>query len=102
MNTSGNSDTTPLDTAAVAARLAHLPGWRREGDALARDFVFADFSAAFAFMTRVALLAERQDHHPDWSNAWNRVAIRLSSHDAGGITLRDFRLAEGIDRVAVS
>lgn len=100
MKTPASPDTVPLDEAAVRAGLAVLPAWRREGDALARDFVFADFSAAFAFMTRVALLAERHDHHPDWRNSWNRVEIRLSSHDAGGITGRDFRLAVDIDRVA--
>ena len=66
-------------------------------DALARDFVFADFSAAFAFMTRVALLAESMNHHPEWSNVYNRVSITLSTHDAGGLTERDTRLAAAID-----
>lgn len=89
-----------LDDATIEQHLKSRPDWRREGDALARDFRFHDFSEAFAFMTRVALLAESQDHHPDWSNGWNKVAIRLSSHDAGGITARDFRLAEAIDKVA--
>lgn len=93
-------DRVRLDEADVLARLRGLHGWRREGDAIARDFRFRDFSEAFAFMARVALLAERQDHHPDWSNAWNRVSIRLLSHDAGGVTARDFLLAEAIDRVA--
>ncbi|WP_298428967.1 4a-hydroxytetrahydrobiopterin dehydratase [uncultured Jannaschia sp.] len=68
----------------------------REGG-LERRFVFADFAEAWAFMSRVALLAERHDHHPDWTNVWNRVDIRLTSHDSGGITDRDHRLAEAID-----
>ena len=66
-------------------------------DAITRSFVFADFSAAFAFMTRVALLAEQQDHHPEWSNVWNRVDILLTTHDAGGLSARDVKLAKAID-----
>ena len=67
---------------------------------LRREFVFADFSEAFAFMTRVALLAEKADHHPDWSNAWNKVVIELTSHDAGGLTQRDLDLARAIDALS--
>ena len=66
-------------------------------DALTRKFVFADFSEAFAFMTRVALLAEKADHHPEWSNVWNRVDILLTTHDAGGLSHRDVAMAEAID-----
>ena len=79
-----------------------LPGWRyEEADrALRRDLRFADFSAAFAFMTRVALAAERADHHPDWSNSWNRVEIALTTHSAGGVTGRDIALAARIDAIA--
>ncbi|MFM9853789.1 MAG: 4a-hydroxytetrahydrobiopterin dehydratase [Sphingomonadaceae bacterium] len=66
-------------------------------DAFTRQFVFADFSAAFAFMTRVALLAEVQDHHPEWSNVWNRVDILLTTHDAGGLSARDVKMASAID-----
>ena len=66
-------------------------------DALTRSFVFADFSEAFAFMARVALLAEKQDHHPEWSNIWNRVDILLTTHDAGGLSARDVTMAEAID-----
>jgi 4a-hydroxytetrahydrobiopterin dehydratase len=66
-------------------------------DAIARDFVFADFSAAWAFMSRVALLAEKHDHHPEWSNVYNRVSITLSTHDAGGLSARDLALARAID-----
>ena len=72
-------------------------GARLRRDAITRDFLFADFSEAFAFMTRVALLAEVQDHHPEWSNVWNRVTIALTTHDAGGLSARDVRMAEAID-----
>ena len=80
--------------------LAQLPGWSVKGGRLAREFRFADFSEAFAFMTRVALAAEQRDHHPDWSNAWNRVSIELVTHDAGAITERDVALARVISRLA--
>ncbi|AGH50584.1 pterin-4-alpha-carbinolamine dehydratase [Sphingomonas sp. MM-1] len=66
-------------------------------DAITRAITFADFSEAFAFMTRVALLAEKMDHHPEWSNVWNRVEILLTTHDAGGLSTRDIVLAEAID-----
>lgn len=75
-------------------------GWERTGGALERTFEFADFAGAFAFMTRVALLAERHDHHPDWSNSWNRVSIRLTTHDRGGVTGFDVELARHVDRHA--
>ncbi len=79
--------------------LAALPRWRlaRQGRAIARGFEFADFSEAFAFMTRVALLAEKHDHHPEWSNVYNRVEITLTTHDAGGLSLRDVEMAKRID-----
>lgn len=79
--------------------LAALPAWKsaRDGAAIERKFEFADFSEAFAFMARVALLAEKRDHHPEWSNVYNRVAIVLTTHDAGGLSLRDVNMAEAID-----
>lgn len=82
-----------------AALLAELPDWsyRPDRDAIARSFRFGDFVAAFAFMTKVALLAERADHHPEWSNVWNRVDILLTTHDAGGLSRRDIDLARQID-----
>ncbi len=86
-----------LDEAAIAAALATTPGWTRAGDGIERRYSFADFGHAFAFMARVALLAEKADHHPEWSNVWNRVDIRLTSHDAGGLSVRDFALARAID-----
>jgi 4a-hydroxytetrahydrobiopterin dehydratase len=88
-----------LSAEARAALPATLPCWRLVPgrDALARSFRFRDFSEAWGFMSRVALLAEAQDHHPEWSNVWNRVEIVLTTHDAGGLSERDLRLARAID-----
>ena len=82
-----------------AERAAIPPSWRQTPgrDAIARDVAFADFSEAWAFMSRVALLAEKHDHHPEWSNVYNRVSITLSTHDAGGLSARDLALAQAID-----
>ena len=82
-----------------ADALDELPDWDYDEarDAITRKFLFADFSEAFAFMTRVALLAEKADHHPEWSNVWNRVEILLTTHDAGGLSQRDVDMAEAID-----
>lgn len=81
------------------ASLGSLSGWCvcREGTALQKTYVFKTFSEAFGFMTRVALLAECQDHHPEWKNVWNRVEIVLTTHDAGGLTEKDFILASSIE-----
>jgi len=78
-----------------------LPGWAllADRDAIRKTYKFADFSAAWGFMSRVALLAEAQDHHPEWENVYNRVAITLTTHDAGGLSERDLRLASSIDRL---
>ena len=82
--------------------LTGLPGWRWDGEAgaIRQTFRFADFSAAFGFMTRVAMAAEKADHHPDWSNSWNRVEIALSTHSAGGLTALDIEMARTIDALA--
>ena len=82
--------------------LASLLGWvlREDSLAISRQFTFGNFSEAFAFMTRIALLAEKQDHHPEWSNVYNRLAITLTTHDAGGLSERDIRMARAIDRLA--
>lgn len=87
---------------ARAAALETVPAWRDAPgrDAIARSFKFPDFNAAFGFMARVALLAEKADHHPEWFNVYNRVDITLSTHDAGGLSQRDLDLAAAIDRVA--
>ncbi|MCE7798788.1 4a-hydroxytetrahydrobiopterin dehydratase [Sphingobium sufflavum] len=82
--------------------LGELSGWTttEDGTAISRAFQFTGFSEAFAFMARVALLAEKMDHHPDWSNSYNKVEISLTSHDAGGLTRRDATLARAIDELA--
>ena len=82
--------------------LAGLPGWSRTDgrDAIARTFTFDDFNAAFGFMTRVALLADKMDHHPEWSNVYNRVEVLLTTHDADGVTRRDIEMARFIDQIA--
>ena len=81
----------------IQTRLADVPEWRLEEGALCRDIKRKNFAEAFGFMSSVALLAEAMNHHPDWSNVWNRVAIRLSTHEAGGLTELDFELAKRID-----
>jgi 4a-hydroxytetrahydrobiopterin dehydratase len=88
-----------LDDEERAEALDKLDEWDFDEarDAITRSFLFADFSEAFAFMTRVALLAEVRDHHPEWSNVWNRVDILLTTHDAGGLSQRDVDMAEAID-----
>ena len=87
-----------------AEALASLPGWRHdaERDAIMREFEFSDFIAAFSFMTAVAMHAEKADHHPEWSNVYNRVSILLTTHDADGLTWKDATLAEAITRLAAS
>lgn len=88
-----------LTSAELAESLVGLPEWslRSDGLAIERAFRFADFSEAFGFMARVALLAEQHDHHPEWSNVYNRVAITLTTHDAGGLSARDIRMADAIE-----
>lgn len=89
----------PLNEAERAEALDGLPDWDYDDarDGIRRTFTFADFVEAFGFMTRVALLAEKADHHPEWSNVWNRVEILLTTHDAGGLSARDIELAEAIE-----
>jgi 4a-hydroxytetrahydrobiopterin dehydratase len=84
------------------AALARVPEWKPvEGrDAIARRFVFKDFNAAFGFMTRAALVAEKMDHHPEWSNVYRTVDVTLTTHDAKGLTELDIRLAEAMDGIA--
>ena len=92
----------PLSGAERSAALGRLDGWAEVAgrDAIAKTFTFADFGAAFGFMARVALVAEKMDHHPEWTNVYRTVAVTLSSHDAGGVTSRDIELARAIDRIA--
>ena len=87
-----------LDDAQIAAQLPQIPEWQLRDGKLYRQFKFSDFNAAFGFMTRIALLAEKQDHHPEWFNVYDTVEISLTTYDAGGISTRDFKLATAIDR----
>ena len=86
-----------LSEALLAEHLSALPGWEVVAGKLRRELVFPEFVSAFGFMTRVALVAERMDHHPEWSNVYGRVVIELTTHDAGGISERDFELARKIE-----
>ena len=91
-----------LSAEARKAALKGLPGWKEvEGrDAIARTFVFKDFNEAFGFMSRAALVAEKNDHHPEWRNVYKTVEVVLSTHDAGGVTANDIELAEAMNAVA--
>src|SRR5580704_1460155 len=91
-----------LSPDALTAALGKLAGWQRVSgrDAITKTFVLADFNAAFGFMTRVALVAEKMDHHPEWSNVYKTVVVTLTTHDAGGVTDRDIKLAEAMERFA--
>ncbi|MAS14163.1 MAG: 4a-hydroxytetrahydrobiopterin dehydratase [Nitratireductor sp.] len=93
-----------LDPAALEQALKTLDGWDlgEDGDSIQRRFVFADFSQAFAFMTRSALMAEKLNHHPDWSNVYKIVDVSLSTHDASGVTELDLKLAMAMDEFAKS
>ena len=90
---------TKLEGPALQAALAQLPAWTFDAErhAIRRTLRFADFNAAFGFMSRVALLAEKMDHHPEWSNVYNRVEVLLTTHDADGVTERDVAMARFID-----
>ncbi len=92
-----------LDPASVPELLKGLPAWRLDterGGVIRRDFVFADFAEAFAFMAQVALIAEKRNHHPEWSNVYNRVTISLTTHDAKGLSMKDIELARLIEKVS--
>jgi len=96
------STSTKLEASAIQRSLRDLPGWEYDGGAgaIRARFQFADFNAAFGFMARVALVAEKLDHHPEWSNVYDRVDVSLSTHDAGGVTERDLTLARAMNELA--
>jgi 4a-hydroxytetrahydrobiopterin dehydratase len=89
-----------LTANSIAKKLKSIPGWTHAHGTLHREFEFADFSEAFGFMARAALVAEKLNHHPDWSNGYNKVTVNLSTHGAGGLTNLDFRLAEAMERLS--
>lgn len=89
-----------LSEQEIEQRLQKLPRWAVQAGKLHRDYTFADFAEAFGFMARCALVAEKSDHHPEWFNVYNKVKVDLTTHDAGGISERDFALAETMEKVA--
>lgn len=90
---------SPLSDEEVHDKLKSVPGWSLVGNSLQRDFAFPSFVEAFGWMSSVALVAQAMDHHPDWSNVYNRVSVLLSTHDAKGLTHRDFALAAEMSRL---
>lgn len=84
----------------INKRIRDLPGWSMQDGKLSREFHFANFVDAFGFMTRSAMVAEKSNHHPEWFNVYNKVTVQLTTHEAGGITERDFALAETMDEFA--
>ncbi len=93
---------TTLDRDQIERALVSLPGWELEGDALTKTFQFRSFPEAMSFMLRAGFEAEAMNHHPEWTNVYGTVTVVLSSHDAGGVTARDVRLAEAMDRIAAA
>uniref|UniRef100_A0A0G4I869 4a-hydroxytetrahydrobiopterin dehydratase n=1 Tax=Chromera velia CCMP2878 TaxID=1169474 RepID=A0A0G4I869_9ALVE len=89
-----------LAASRVAELARTIPEWKVANDAIQRTFLFKDFTQAWGFMSRVALHAEKADHHPDWYNVYNKVEVKLSTHDAGGLTEKDFALAGVMDKCA--
>lgn len=93
--------TPPLTPNEITAALATLPGWELQENALAKEFTFGSFREALSFMVRAGFEAEAMDHHPDWTNVYNRVAVRLNTHDAGGrVTAKDVELARRLQRIS--
>lgn len=94
------SKTVKLNDSDLVKELANLPGWRVKDGKLHREYAFTDFVAAFGFMSTAALVAQSMDHHPEWFNVWNKVRIDLMTHDAGGITTADVKLAHSMEELA--
>ena len=96
------SDFKRLDADEISGSLESIPEWTIESDKLFREFAFSRFVEAFGFMASVAIVAEKQNHHPEWFNVYNKVRIHLTTHEAGGITENDFSLARSIDKIYAS
>src|SRR3954467_1140454 len=92
--------TTKLSNEEINSKLQGLKQWRFQNEAIEKDFTFNDFNQAFAFLTRIAMLSEKMDHHAEWSGVYNKVSIRLSTHDAGGVTEKDVKMATSIEGYA--
>jgi len=86
-----------LNEEQIAIQLKSLNGWNYKGDAIEKKFAFKDFNEAFGFITRIALLAEKVNHHPEWTNVYNKLTIKLNTHDAGGVTKKDIDMANEIE-----
>ena len=89
-----------LSESEIAVALSKLPGWKNEGGKLHREYKFVDFVAAFGFMSGAALIAQGMEHHPEWFNVWNTVRVDLATHDSGGITALDVKLAHSMEELA--
>jgi 4a-hydroxytetrahydrobiopterin dehydratase len=89
-----------LGNEELKATVDSLPGWKLQGDKLYKQYTFADFAHAFGFMATAAVLIEKMNHHPEWSNVYNRVDVQLTTHDAGGVTARDIELARLLDNIS--
>jgi len=94
------TDRILLSPADVSSELESLPGWEQTGDRIRAEFTFGDFAAAMAFMVEVGIHADKMNHHPEWSNVYNRVTVELTTHDDGGVTNQDIHLARIMNRVA--
>ena len=90
---------TALNESDIQRQLKLVPNWQRDTNSIVREYIFADFVEAFGFMSQVAMLAERADHHPEWSNVYKRVTIKLTTHDCAGLSQLDFALAHEIDQI---
>jgi 4a-hydroxytetrahydrobiopterin dehydratase len=88
-----------IDPQTAKNRLSEIPGWELAGDELTREFKFKDFAQAFGFMAATAITAEKMNHHPDWQNVYNKVTVRLSTHEASGLTDLDFELASRMNQI---
>jgi 4a-hydroxytetrahydrobiopterin dehydratase len=95
-----NAKPVKLSEAEIAPAVSKLPGWKVEDGKLHREYAFVDFVAAFSFMSGAALIAQAMDHHPEWFNVWNKVYIDLATHDGGGITALDVKLAHAMEELA--
>lgn len=89
-----------LNQSEIQQRLNEVKGWKLDGNAIKKEWQFKDFDEAMAFINRVANLAREQDHHPELYNVYNKVSLRFSTHDAGGLTKRDFKMATAVDKIA--
>lgn len=94
------NSTSPLTAESIAAELSSLPGWQLSNNCIEHQFEFPDFNTAFAFMTQCAMYSEKLNHHPTWDNTYNKVSVRITTHDVGGLTTKDFLWAQAANKFA--